>query len=248
MGETSEITSTSSRDNRAYARHIAASAMEVPCPVISPCRDLDDRVARRQDRQTAMLVGAQVRAAGALRAPGRALGRCGAIYAKPSHPAPDVTPAASGVFAFFLEDLAALLAHHSQRALPSEAGAPHLPHWPSARRAAYCSRSLSRLISWQGSHTVPPSTGCCLPQRVHRPASLRARSRRLLLSLALLRHRSASLPAYSKPAALAFAWRARSALRRFSPQGRHKVRSGTGFALPHLGHMPRAARSAVMRS
>ena len=65
--------------------------------MISARGDLDDRVARRQDRQTAMLVRAQVRAAGALRAPGRALGRCGAIYAKPSHPAPDVTPAASGV-------------------------------------------------------------------------------------------------------------------------------------------------------
>ena len=65
--------------------------------MISARRDLDDRVARRQDRQAAMLVRAQVRAAGALRAPGRALGRCGAIYAKPSHPAPDVTPAASGV-------------------------------------------------------------------------------------------------------------------------------------------------------
>ena len=34
--------------------------------MISARRDLDDRVARRQDRQTAMLVRAQVRAAGAL--------------------------------------------------------------------------------------------------------------------------------------------------------------------------------------
>ena len=32
MGETSEITSTSSRDNRAYARHIATSAMESHVP------------------------------------------------------------------------------------------------------------------------------------------------------------------------------------------------------------------------
>ena len=32
MGDTSEITSTSSRDNRAYARHIATSAMESHVP------------------------------------------------------------------------------------------------------------------------------------------------------------------------------------------------------------------------
>ena len=57
-----------------------------------------------------------------------------------------------------------------------------------------------------------------------------------------------SLPPYCLPAALAFAHLARSALRRFSPQCRHKVRSGAGLAFPHLGHMPRAIRSAVMRS
>ena len=75
------------------------------------------------------------------------------------------------------------------------AGVPHRPHKPAARRAAYCSRSLSRRATWHGSHTVPPSTGGCVPQRVHVRASCRARSRRLLLSLALQRHRSASLPA-----------------------------------------------------
>ena len=128
------------------------------------------------------------------------------------------------------------------------AGVPHRPHKPAARRAAYCSRSLSRRATWHGSHTVPPSTGGCVPQRVHVRASCRARSRRLLLSRANSRHRSASLPPYGMPAALAFAHLARSALRRFSPQCRHKVRSGAGLAFPHLGHMPRAVRSAVMRS
>ena len=96
--------------------------------------------------------------------------------------------------------------------------------------------------------TVPPSTGGCVAQRVHVRASRRARSRRLLLSRANSRHRSGSLPPYCMPAALAFAHLARSALRRFSPQCRHKVRSGAGLDFPHLGHMPRAIRSAVMRS
>ena len=53
-----------------------------------------------------------------------------------------------------------------------------------SRRVAYCSRSLSRLATWHGSHTVPPSTGGCVPQRVHVRASRRARSRRLPLSRA----------------------------------------------------------------
>ena len=150
--------------------------------------------------------------------------------------------------AFFLERLAALLAHRSQRAASLGAGVPHRPHKPAARRMAYCSRSLSRRATWHGSHTVPPSTGGCVPQRVHVRASCRARSRRLLLSRANARHRSASLPPYGMPAALAFAHLARSALRLFSPQCRHKVRSGAGLAFPHLGHMPRAVRSAVMRS
>ena len=61
-----------------------------------------------------------------------------------------------------------------------------------------------------------------------------------------IKHFSA-LP-YGMLAALAFAHLARSALRRFSPQCRHKVRSGAGLAFPHLGHMPRAIRSAVIRS
>ena len=151
-------------------------------------------------------------------------------------------------FAFFLERLAALLAHRSQYAASLGAGVPHRPHKPAVRRAAYCSRSLSRRATWHGSHTVPPSMGGCVPQRVHVRASRRARSRRLPLSRANARHRSASLPQYGMPAALAFAHLARSALRRFSPQCRHKVRSGAGLAFPHLGHMPRVIRSAVMRS
>ena len=139
---------------------------------------------------------------------------------------------------FFLERLAALLAHRSQQAASLGAGVPHRPHKPAARRVAYCSRSLSRRATWHGSHTVPPSTGGWVPQRVHVRASCRARSRRLPLSRANARHRSASLPPYRIPAALAFAHLARSALRRFSPQCRHKVRSGAGLAFPHLGHMP----------
>ena len=68
---------------------------------------------------------------------------------------------------FFLERLAALLAHRSQYAASLGAGVPHRPHKPAARRAAYCSRSLSRLATRHGSHTVPPSMGGCVPQRVH---------------------------------------------------------------------------------
>ena len=164
--------------------------------MISARGDLDDRVARRQDRQTAMLVRAQVRAAGALRAPGRALGRCGAIYAKPSHPAPDVTPAASGVLRLLPCGFGrAPGAPFTARAVIGSRARRILPHSPAARRASYCSRSRSPFAWRQGSQTVRPSTGFCLPQRIHRPTSRRARSRCLLLLLALLRHRSASLSA-----------------------------------------------------
>ena len=65
---------------------------------------------------------------------------------------------------------------------------PHRPHKPAARRAAYCSRSLSRRATRHGSHTVPSSMGGCVPQRVHVRASRRARSRRLPLSRANERH------------------------------------------------------------
>lgn len=41
---------------------------------------------------------------------------------------------------------------------------------------------------------------------------------------------------------------ARSARRRFSPQLEQSDRPGTGGCLPHLGHRPRAIRSAVRRT
>ena len=92
----------------------------------------------------------------------------------------------------------------------------------------HCSRSLSRRATWHGSHTVPPSMGGCVPQRVHVRASRRARSRRLPLSRANVRHRSGSLPPYCLPAALAFAHLARSALRRFSPVVPQNLFRGAG--------------------
>ena len=131
-------------------------------------------------------------------------------------------------------------------------------HWARACRTGRTNRRpAARHIVPAPCHAVPRGTvrTPCRLQRVdlyrnackcERPAA--PRSRRLLLSRAKARHRSASLPPYSLPAALAFTHLARSALRRFSPQCRHKVRSGAGLAFPHLGHMPRSIRSAVMRS
>ena len=221
----------------------------VPCPVIDARGDLDDRNSRWQNRQTAMLARTRPGPAGARGTPGRALGWCAAIYTKPSYSPLDVALAASCILRLF-----------SLSVWPRSwrTGRKTRHHWALAcrtgrtsrriRRMAYCSRSLSRRATWHGSHTVPPSMGGCVPQRVHVRASRRAQSRRLPLSRANSRHRSGSLPPYGMPAALAFAHLARSALRRFSPQCRHKVRSGAGLAFPHLGHMPRVIRSAVMRS
>ena len=67
----------------------------VPCPMIDPRGDLDDRNSRRQNRQTAMLARTRPRPAGAQRTPGRALGRCGTIYTKPSYSPLDVALSAS---------------------------------------------------------------------------------------------------------------------------------------------------------
>ena len=49
-----------------------------------------------------------------------------------------------------------------------------------------------------------------------------------------------------RPAARRFAVRARSAVLLFSLQGAHRLRSGSGAALPHFRHSPRARRSAVL--
>ena len=73
----------------------------VPCPVILAGGDLDDRNSRWQNRQTAMLARTRPGPAGARRTPGRALGRCGAIYTKPSYSPLDVALAASCILRFF---------------------------------------------------------------------------------------------------------------------------------------------------
>ena len=67
----------------------------VPCPMIDPRGDLDDRNSRWQNRQTAMLARTCPGPAGARGTPGRALGRCGTIYTKPSYSPLDVALAAS---------------------------------------------------------------------------------------------------------------------------------------------------------
>ena len=67
----------------------------VPCPVIHAGGDLDDCKSRWQNRQTAMLARTRPGPAGARRTPGRALGRCGTIYTKPSYSPLDVALAAS---------------------------------------------------------------------------------------------------------------------------------------------------------
>ena len=67
----------------------------VPCPVIHARGDLDDRNSRWQNRQTAMLARTRPGPAGARGTPGRALGRCGTIYAKPPGAPSAVTLAAS---------------------------------------------------------------------------------------------------------------------------------------------------------
>ena len=63
--------------------------------------DLDDRNSRWQNRQTAMLARTRPGPAGARRTPGRALGRCAAIYTKPSYSPLDVALAASRILRLF---------------------------------------------------------------------------------------------------------------------------------------------------
>ena len=67
----------------------------VPCPMIDPRGDLDDRNSRWQNRQTAMLARTCPGPAGARGTPGRALGRCGTIYTKPSYSPLNVALSAS---------------------------------------------------------------------------------------------------------------------------------------------------------
>ena len=63
--------------------------------------DLDDRESRWQNRQTAMLARTRPGPAGARGTPGRALGRCGTIDAKPPGAPPAVTLAASCILRLF---------------------------------------------------------------------------------------------------------------------------------------------------
>ena len=73
----------------------------VPCPVIDARGDLDDRNSRWQNRQTAMLARTCPGPAGARGTPGRALGRCGTIDAKPPGAPSAVTLAASCILRLF---------------------------------------------------------------------------------------------------------------------------------------------------
>ena len=122
-------------------------------------------------------------------------------------------------------------------------------HWAPAYRTG---RTNRRHAAWHivpaPCHAVPRGTvrtPCRLqrvdavPQRVH---SASVPPCPIAPPAPVTRKRSGTVPRLCRskgmPAALAFAHLARSALRRFSPQCRHKVRSGAGLAFPHLGHMP----------
>ena len=73
----------------------------VPCPVIDARGDLDDRNSRWQNRQTAMLARTRPGPAGARGTPGRAMGWCAAIDAKPPGAPPGVALAASCILRLF---------------------------------------------------------------------------------------------------------------------------------------------------
>ena len=73
----------------------------VPCPMILAGGDLDYSNSRWQNRQPAMLARTRPGPAGARRTPGRALGRCGTIDAKPPGAPPGITLSAPCIFSHF---------------------------------------------------------------------------------------------------------------------------------------------------
>ena len=111
--------------------------------------------------------------------------------------------------------------------------------------------SLRRSVAWRisrhGAHVVPPSTGGRLPQRMHKPASIRSFWRRLLLARPLRRLASTLAPPYFSPAALPAAYFARSEARRCSRHGSQDERPSAAGALPQRVQMPSAWRAARSR-